>query len=110
MFALSHRRETLGCALHVALAHRRPRVLQALLQSHGPAAFAATLSLASGRVIADALSTLPAWQREQVFRCLTRAARRRCVEVGGRAFYAPARSGLLERLLSFRQPPRAARP
>ena len=110
MFALPPSREPLGCALHVALAHRRPRVLQALLQSHGPAAFAATLSLASGRVIADALSTLPAWQREQVFRCLTRAARRRCVEVGGRAFDAPARSGLLERLLSFRQPPRAARP
>lgn len=109
MFALSHRRETLGFALHVALAHRRPQILQALLQSHGPAAFAATLSLASGRVIADALSTLPAWQREQVLRRLTRTAHRRRVEVGGRAFEAPARTGLLERLLSF-LPMRTARP
>jgi len=101
MFTLSHRRETLGRALYIALAYRRPRVLQALLQSHGPAAFAATLSLRSGRVIADALSTLPARQRAKVFRHLTRAARRSCVQVGGPALGKLAGSGLLARLLSF---------
>jgi len=110
MFTLSHRREILGHALHIALAHRRPRVLQALLQSHGPAAFAATLSLRSGRVIADALSTLPARQRDDVFRHLTRAARYCCVAVGGRTFCAPARMGLLERLLSACLPMRGVRP
>ncbi|MEZ2298598.1 hypothetical protein [Variovorax sp. RCC_210] len=109
MFALSHRREALGRAQHVALTHHRPLALQALLQSHGPAAFAAPLPLRSGRVIADALSTLPAWQRDEVFRRLTRPARRRCAEAGGRAFRASVRTGLLKRLLSFCVPMRGVR-
>jgi hypothetical protein len=109
MFALSHRREALGRAPHVALTHLRSRLLQALLQSHGPAAFAAPLSLRSGRVIADALSTLPAWQRDEVFRRLTRRARRRCAAADGCAFGAPVRTGMLKRLLPFCVPMRGVR-
>jgi hypothetical protein len=48
MFALSHRRKALSRAPHVALIHRRPRLLQAPLQSHGPAAFAAPSRYAPG--------------------------------------------------------------
>ncbi|MFH0130477.1 hypothetical protein ACGLHS_09705 [Variovorax sp. VaC1] len=109
MFALAHRRETLRRALHAALAQRRPQALQALLYSHGAAAFAATLSPCSGRVIADALSTLPAPQRNEVFRHLTRAARRRCAQVGGRAFDARLSMGFFARLLAFCLPLRGAR-
>ncbi|CAM4199084.1 hypothetical protein [Bordetella muralis] len=71
-------------ALRAAVASHRPAALHALLVSHGERAFARALSDLSGRVIADALSMLPARDHAAVSCHLSRAARRRWREIDGR--------------------------
>jgi hypothetical protein len=85
LFRFPHRRATLHRAMESAVAGHRPQVLRELLGSHGESAFAAALSLCTGRVMADALSMLPADGRWLVFRRLPKPARERCARAGGQA-------------------------
>lgn len=83
MFRLPRRRATLNRALMSAVTSHRPLILRELLTGHGDAAFAAALAPNSGRVIADALSQLPAAERARVLRRLSRLARERLERAGG---------------------------
>lgn len=75
LFRSTRSRDTLQRALHAAVATRRPLVLRHMLATHGEAAFAAALSSSPVRVIADALSLLPADNREAVSRRVHQSVR-----------------------------------
>lgn len=71
-------------ALRAAVAFHRPVALRALLASHGERVFARALSDLSSHVIVDTLSMLSAQDHAQVWRRLSRAARRRLREADAR--------------------------
>lgn len=77
----THSNDVLLRALRAAVAAHRPAALRSLVHARGERAFARALGELSGRVIADALSMLPAPERAGVLQHLPRAARKRLHEV-----------------------------
>ena len=108
--ARARSRDTLQRALQAAVAAHRAVLVRELFASHGASAFAAALSTHSGRVMADALSMLPAPERAGVLKYLDKAARARLLQDGGgpSAHARLADHGLdrapAHRLLVWRQP------
>jgi hypothetical protein len=83
LFVFFRSRDTLRRALRDAVATHRAALLRELCAQHGERAFAAALSGASGRVIADVLSMLGAAERARVHTRLSRRARRLLAAAGG---------------------------
>lgn len=70
-------------ALRLAASRQRQGYLLELLQTHGAREFAYALNDLSGRTIENALSTLPAVERSQVLKHLSRRAKARLNDVEG---------------------------
>lgn len=83
LFLFQRPNDQLQRAVRAAIAAHHATALRELLTRHGEKAFARALSDLSGRVIADALSTLPEPQRSRVLQHLPRKARARYHDVGG---------------------------
>jgi hypothetical protein len=84
LFCFHSDRDTLQRALRAAVTAHRPDVLHDLLARQGEARFADGLTGLTARVLADALSMLPADRRADVVRHLPRSAQAGSPQAGKR--------------------------
>ncbi|MDV2116350.1 hypothetical protein [Alcaligenes faecalis] len=83
LFRSAPHNHALQDALRLAASRQRQGYLLELLHTHGARQFAYALNDLSGRTIENALSTLPAVQRSQVLKHLSRHAKARLNDVEG---------------------------